>query len=70
MSFKGQKQYGDFKKTLADLVGEFLRVFQDKLASVDEEILINKLESSENSMNLIANAKLEKVQKAVGLRKA
>ncbi len=67
--FKGHKQYGDFKKTLAELVSEFLGDFQTKLADVDEETLIKKLESSEESMNLIAKSKLEKVQVAVGLRK-
>lgn len=67
-AFAGQTQYGEFKKAVADVIGKFLEDFQAKLASVDEAQLNAKLESSEESMNQVANETLSKVQKAVGLR--
>ncbi|MEK9196532.1 MAG: tryptophan--tRNA ligase, partial [Patescibacteria group bacterium] len=66
--FKGQTQYGEFKKAVADVVASFLEDFQAKLAQVDDKELIAKLEESERQMNIVANKTLEKVQKAVGLR--
>jgi len=62
-------RYGDFKAYVADQVREFLIDFQEKLASVDEEAVLNKLASSEKLMNEQANQTLYKVQQAVGLRK-
>lgn len=67
--YEGQTQYGPFKQDVADAVGEFLTDFQTKLSSVDEKALYAKLESSEKAMNEVANQTLERVQKAVGLRK-
>jgi tryptophanyl-tRNA synthetase len=64
----GQTSYGDLKKEVADQVSEFLAEFQDRLASVDEHQLIDKLEQDERLMNDVANATLLRVQKAVGLR--
>jgi tryptophanyl-tRNA synthetase len=64
----GQKSYGDLKKEVADEVKEFLTDFQAKLAAVDEEHVMLKLQSSEAKMNDTANKKLIEVQKAVGLR--
>ncbi len=66
--FKGQTQYGEFKKAVAEVVANFLSEFQTKLAQVDDKQLLAKLESSESEMNKVANKTLEKVQKAVGLR--
>lgn len=66
--FKGESQYGNFKLQVAAKVAEFLEDFQAKLAKVDEKALISKLETSEAAMNKVANATLERVQKAVGLR--
>jgi tryptophanyl-tRNA synthetase len=65
----GQASYGDLKKEVADQVKEFLTDFQSKLAKVDEQTIMQKLETSEKLMNDQANATLYKVQKAVGLRK-
>ena len=53
---------------VADEVGKFLEDFQAKLARVNDEEVLNKLESSEREANRIANKTLLKVQKAVGLR--
>jgi tryptophanyl-tRNA synthetase len=64
----GQESYGDLKKEVADQVKEFLTNFQAKLAEVDEEHIMLKLQSSEAKMNDTANKKLIEVQKAVGLR--
>jgi hypothetical protein len=66
--FTGQDQYGPLKTAVADAVGAFLEGFQKKLAAVDEQIILAKLEDSEKQMNGQANATLLKVQKAVGLR--
>jgi tryptophanyl-tRNA synthetase len=65
---KGQGSYGDLKKEVADQVKEFLTDFQSKLAKVDEEHIMLKLQGSEAKMNDAANQKLIEVQKAVGLR--
>jgi tryptophanyl-tRNA synthetase len=69
VEFKGMDRYGDFKKVVADEVVAFLTDFQQKLSTVDDATVLAKLESSERSMNDIANATLLRVQKAVGLRR-
>lgn len=66
--YEGKTQYGPLKTAVADAVKSFLADFQAKLKTVNEQELMSKLEASEKAMNLIANAKLLKVQKAVGLR--
>lgn len=65
---EGQDRYGDFKFEVAAAVKTFLADFQQRLASVDDNILLTKLGSDELEMNLKANDVLLKVQKAVGLR--
>jgi tryptophanyl-tRNA synthetase len=67
--YRGQEQYGPLKTAVADTVGAFLADFQAKLAQVDEQTVMQKLEADEKLMNEQANATLYKVQKAVGLRK-
>lgn len=66
--FEGQERYGDFKKVVAEEMAVFLRGFQERLADVNDEAIVAKLESSERAMNDVANATLLRVQKAVGLR--
>lgn len=66
--YQGQTQYGELKKAVAEATEAFLTDFQAKLAQVDKNALQAKLEASEAKMNKIANATLQKVQKAVGLR--
>ena len=66
--FNGMESYGKFKNIVADEVGKFLEDFQAKLARVNDEEVLNKLEPSEREANRIANKTLLKVQKAVGLR--
>ena len=67
--YKGLELYGNFKKVVADEVVEFLIEFQTRLASVDDSVLIAKIESSERAMRITANQTLLRTQKAVGLRK-
>ncbi len=66
--WEGKSSYGDLKKAVAELVSDFLRDFQTKLAAVDDQIILQKLETSEKAMNEVANATLLKAQQAVGLR--
>jgi len=66
--FEGQSGYGDFKKAVAGEVEKFLTNFQAKLASQDDATILAKLESSEQAMNITANATLLRAQQAVGLR--
>lgn len=68
MRYEGQTQYGTLKQDVADQVVIFLSDFQNKLASVDEAKLKNKLENSEKIMNEQANKVLYNLQRAVGLR--
>ncbi len=53
---------------VANKVADFLSDFQEKLAEVDNDKLMKKLEADEKTMNSIANQTLERVQQAVGLR--
>jgi tryptophanyl-tRNA synthetase len=66
--YQGQTMYGPLKLDVADAVCTFLEAFQKKLAAVDDNVLREKLESSEKAMDDQANKTLLKVQRAVGLR--
>ena len=66
--FTGQTQYGSLKSAVADKVTAFLADFQTRLAEVDDQVLLQKLETSEVAMGTQANQTLLKVQQAVGLR--
>jgi tryptophanyl-tRNA synthetase len=66
--WEGKTSYGEFKKAVADVVADFLRDFQARLAAVDDATIIAKLETSEAAMCEVANATLLRAQKAVGLR--
>lgn len=67
--YKGLELYGNFKKVVADEVVEFLAAFQERLANVDDSVLLAKMESSERTMRITASETLLRTQKAVGLRK-
>lgn len=67
--YEGKERYGDFKKDVAASVHAFLETFQKNLANVDDSALFAKLESDEAIKNDEANLTLQKIQKAVGLRK-
>lgn len=65
----GQTSYGDLKHKVADSVEHFLADFQEKVASISDEDVEAILADGEKYANEVANAKLHKVQKYVGLRK-
>lgn len=60
--------YARFKQEVDKALQTFLTDFQSKMAQVDEQTIIQKLEADEAAMNKVANATLLKVQQAVGLR--
>ena len=66
--YRGMELYGNFKKVVADEVVEFLTQFQERLATIDDQTVLDKLASSEQAMATVANQTLLRVQKAVGLR--
>jgi tryptophanyl-tRNA synthetase len=66
--WEGTKSYGDFKKAVAKAVADFLEDFQSKLASITDEVLLAKLQQSEETLTPIANDTLFRAQQVVGLR--
>jgi tryptophanyl-tRNA synthetase len=60
--------YKDLKTKVASAMRDFLIDFHNRLAVVDEELILRKLEGDEAIVNIAANEQLLKVQKAVGLR--
>ncbi len=66
--WEGKSSYNELKSTVAEQVRQFLTDFQTKYKSVDDQVVLSKLEASEEAMNKAANETLLRVQKAVGLR--
>jgi tryptophanyl-tRNA synthetase len=66
--WEGKTSYGELKKATAEAVSNFLTVFQERLASVDDQALQAKLEESEHLMRNVAGKTLLRAQQAVGLR--
>lgn len=66
--WEGKTSYGDLKKTVAGVVSDFLSDFRTKLATVDDQDILAKLQADEVLMNDIAGATLLRAQRAVGLR--
>lgn len=64
----GKSGYGELKTAVAVEIHSFLKNFQEQLAGLDDQQLINKLERDEAAMREAANRTLFIVQKAVGLR--
>jgi len=64
----GKTSYVELKSTVAECVEMFLRDFQAKITDVDQDQLVRKLIIDEEAIRLIADRKLLRVQKAVGLR--
>lgn len=67
-AWEGKTSYGELKSAVADVVAEFLTTFQERLATITDDVLLEKLEASERIMNDTATATLRRAQKAVGLR--
>lgn len=66
--WQGNTNYGELKATVADAVSAFLSDFHARLAAVTDEVLLAKLEASEQAMASVANQTLHRAQVAVGLR--
>jgi tryptophanyl-tRNA synthetase len=66
--WEGKSSYGELKVAVAESVRNFLGDFQQKLAQVNHDQLMQKLEADEAAMSTVANQTLERVQQAVGLR--
>ncbi|MHB8903852.1 MAG: tryptophan--tRNA ligase [Patescibacteria group bacterium] len=62
------KGYGDFKKDLADVVGKFLKNFQEKYNNISDEEVLRILEDGRIKAQEIASKKLEEVRKLIGVR--
>ena len=65
----GQTSYGDLKRKVADTVEHFLSDFQERVSQISDEQVEQVLTKGEQYANEVANAKLARVQKAVGLRR-
>lgn len=66
--WQGKTRYGDLKQAVAKQVTDFLEDFQKKLAAVNDQSIINRLEADEAKVAAIANNQLLRVQQAAGLR--
>lgn len=66
--FEGHTRYGDFKKVVADEVQTFLTNFQTALTNVSDDVILAKLQQSEQQLTITANETLLRAQQAVGLR--
>lgn len=67
-TWSGETHYGDLKQKVAASVRSLLEDFQSKLADIDDAQITELLETGEVYANEVANAKLNEVQKCVGLR--
>ncbi|HLN18893.1 MAG TPA: tryptophan--tRNA ligase [Patescibacteria group bacterium] len=64
--FKGSG-YADFKSDLADIVVNFLKPLQEKIAGHSDEEILEILKSGAEKARPIAKAKLDEVKKKIGL---
>lgn len=67
-NWQDKTSYTELKEAVAQATEQFLIDFQARLHDVNDQDLMNKLESGEAAMSSQANETLAKVQKAVGLR--
>ncbi len=65
----GKTSYGDFKKTVATEVMNFLTDLQNKMATISDQAILEQLEKNEKILQERANQTLHAMQKAVGFRK-
>lgn len=66
--WSGMTSYGDLKTATSEAVKDLLSKLQSQIKNVDINSLEAKLSKDELKMNEVANARLAKVQSAVGLR--
>jgi len=62
------KGYGDFKKDLAEVVGKFLADFQARYNKISDNDVRKVLEAGRKKVEKIADEKMEKVRKLIGVR--
>jgi len=62
------KGYGDFKKSLAEIVEEFLGTFQEKINNISDDDVLNVLSDGKKKAKEIADKKLEAVKKIIGFK--
>jgi tryptophanyl-tRNA synthetase len=62
------KGYGEFKKDLAEVVVKFLEDFQNKYNSISDKKVADVLEEGRQKAEKMANEKMEKVRKLIGIR--
>lgn len=67
-TWSGESHYGDLKQKVASSVQTFLENFQNQLAEISDQQILDLLASGETYANTVANHKLHQVQKAFGLR--
>lgn len=60
-------KYGDFKTDLAEVIVNFLTPFQERLASISDEAVLEILKAGAEKVRSIANEKLRQVYEKVGL---
>ncbi len=61
--------YGDFKKDLAEVVGEFLTGFQERFNKISDEEALKILASGAKEIQGVADATMKKVKLALGIKK-
>jgi tryptophanyl-tRNA synthetase len=66
--WSGETSYGELKRTVGESVSRMLAEFQAKVAQIKDEEVLAMLQNGEIYANKVANAKLEQVQQAIGLR--
>ncbi|OGL26280.1 tryptophan--tRNA ligase [Candidatus Saccharibacteria bacterium RIFCSPHIGHO2_12_FULL_49_19] len=64
----GKSSYNELKSSVAEIVNNFLADLQEKVANVNDEVMMKKLRDDEVAMSKIADGTLQRVQIAVGLR--
>lgn len=67
-TWAGETCYGDLKQKVAASVQTFLETFQNRLATISDEQILNLLAEGEIYANQVANTKLHAVQTAFHLR--
>jgi tryptophanyl-tRNA synthetase len=63
--YKG-KSYSEFKADLAEVVVDFLKIFQEKYAAIDDKDVLNLLEEGKEKAKKMAEKKMNEVREKVG----
>ncbi len=67
-TWTGETHYGDLKKQVAASVSVLLQAFQERYATISDDIILSELTKGEVYANKVANARLLSAQKALHLR--